>query len=257
MKKRIPVVIAIIAIAGAAWWGYTTYLADGDDDVAVLGGSGTIEADEVSVSPLLAGRIATATAIEGTPVSDGDVLFMLSSDIIDAQVAQAEAGVRAAEAMLTQVKDDDGTKAEIAQAVARVDQAKAALSMVQAQQSYTTIAAPVSGTLTSVVGAVGENAAPGKTLATIANLDDLKVSVYIPETRIGEVRLGQKAIVYVDSSDTAFNAEVTFISSSAEFTPSNVETKEQRVKLVYEVRLRVTNSNDVLKPGMPADVELQ
>ena len=85
--------------------------------------------------------------------------------------------------------------------------------MAQAQQSYTSITAPVSGTITSVVGAVGENAAPGKTLATIADLDDLKVSVYIPETRIGEVRLGQKAIVYVDSSDTAFDAEVTFISS--------------------------------------------
>jgi len=129
--------------------------------------------------------------------------------------------------------------------------------MAQAQQSYTSITAPVSGTITSVVGAVGENAAPGKTLATIADLDDLQVSVYIPETRIGEVRLGQKAIVYVDSSDTAFDAEVTFISSNAEFTPSNVETKEQRVKLVYEVRLRVTNASDVLKPGMPADVELQ
>lgn len=257
MKKRIPVVIAVIAIAGVAWWGYSTYIAEGGEDVVVLGGSGTIEADEVSVSPLLAGRIATATATEGTPVAAGDVLFMLSSDIVDAQVAQAEAGVRAAEAMLEQVKNDDGTAAEIAQAVARVDQAKAGLAMAQAQQSYTSITAPVSGTITSVVGAVGENAAPGKTLATIADLDDLKVSVYIPETRIGEVRLGQKAIVYVDSSDTAFDAEVTFISSNAEFTPSNVETKEQRVKLVYEVRLRVTNANDVLKPGMPADVELQ
>lgn len=108
MKKRIPVVIAVIAIAGVAWWGYSTYIAEGGEDVVVLGGSGTIEADEVSVSPLLAGRIATATATEGTPVAAGDVLFMLSSDIVDAQVAQAEAGVRAAEAMLEQVKNDDG-----------------------------------------------------------------------------------------------------------------------------------------------------
>ena len=103
----------------------------------------------------------------------------------------------------------------------------------------------------------GENAAPGKTLATIADLDDLKVSVYIPETRIGEVRLGQKAIVYVDSSDTAFDAEVTFISSNAEFTPSNIETKDQRVKLVYEVRVKLTGGGDVLKPGMPVDVEFE
>ncbi|MDO9557712.1 MAG: efflux RND transporter periplasmic adaptor subunit [Coriobacteriia bacterium] len=257
MKKRIPAVIALLAIAGAVWWGYSTYLVGGNDDTAVLGGSGTIEADEVSVSPLLAGRIAEANATEGAHVAEGDVLFTLDSAIVDAQVAQAEAGVRAAQAALAQVTDDDGTAAEIAQATARVDQAQAMLAMVEAQQAYTRVTAPVDGTLTSVVGAIGENTAPGKTLATIADLANLNVSVYIPETRIGEVHLGQKAIVYVDSSDTAFNAVVTFISNQAEFTPSNVETREQRVKLVYEVRLRVTNSSGVLKPGMPADVEFR
>lgn len=257
MKKRIPVVIAVVLVALVAWWAYVTYLAGDSADVGILGGSGTIEADETAVSSLIAGRIASATATEGVPVADGDVLFTLESDIVEAQVAQAEAGVRAAQAALQQVKDDDGSSAEIAQAQARIDQAKAALAMAKAQAAYSVVKAPVAGTVTSVVGSVGENAAPGKTLATIADLDSLRVSVYIPETRIGDVRIGQRAKVTVDSSDTTFDAVVTFISSQAEFTPSNVETKEQRVKLVYEVRLSVTNAGDVLKPGMPADVELQ
>ncbi|MHB1341287.1 MAG: HlyD family secretion protein [Coriobacteriia bacterium] len=257
MNKRIPIVIAVVALVAAGWWGYSTYLADGEDGTELLGGSGTIEAEEVSVASLVAGRIASASATEGVAVEKGAVLFVLESDILDAQVAQAEAGVRAAQAALTQVKDDDGSAAEIAGATARVDQAKAALAMATAQRDYLTVTAPLDGTITSVVGAVGETAAPGKTLATIADLNNLTVSVYIPETRIGEVRLGRTATVRVDSSDTTFEAVVTFISSQAEFTPSNVETKEQRVKLVYEVRLSVTNSGDVLKPGMPADVELQ
>lgn len=257
MKKRIPIVIAVVVLAAAAWWGYTTFIAGGGDQATVLGGSGTIEAEEIAVAPLVAGRIASASATEGVAVKAGDVLFTLQSDIANAQVAQAEAGVRAAQAALAQVKDDDGTDAEIAGATARIDQAKAALAMAKAQRDYLTVTAPANGTITSVVGAVGETAAAGKTLATIADLTNLTVSVYIPETRIGDVRIGQRAKVTVDSSDTTFDAIVTFISSQAEFTPSNVETKEQRVKLVYEVRLSVTNAGDVLKPGMPADVELQ
>lgn len=257
MKKRIPIVIAVVVLAAAAWWGYSTFLANPSSSSATLGGSGTIEADEVAVAPLLAGRIATATATEGAQVRAGDVLFTLDNAIALAQVQQAEAGVRAAQAALTQVKDTNGSDAEIAGAAARVDQAKAMLAMAKAQLGYERVTAPVAGTVTSVVGDVGQVTAPGKTLATVADLSRLTVSIYVPETSIGEVRMGQSAIVRVDSSQKEFEAKVTFISDHAEFTPSNVETKEQRVKLVYEVRLSVTNADDILKPGMPADVEIK
>lgn len=257
MKKRIPIVIVVAALVAGAWWGYSTYLKGPAPEDEVLGGSGTIEADEVAVAPLLAGRIASSAAEEGMPVSAGDVLFTLDGAIAAAQVEQAKAGVRAAEAALAQVNDDGGSDAEIAGATARVDQAKAMLAIGEVQLAYAQVTAPVDGTITNVVGSVGQVTAPGKTLATVADLSRLTVSVYVSETHIGDVRLGQQGIVRVDSSDKEFDAEVVFISDHAEFTPSNVETREQRVKLVYEVRLTVDNADDILKPGMPADVDLQ
>ena len=78
--------------------------------------------------------------------------------------------------------------------------------------------------------------------------------VFVPETRIGDVKVGQTATVTTDSSDGRYPGTVEFIASQAEFTPNNVETKDQRVKLVYEVRVRVTDTSGTLKAGMPVDV---
>ena len=80
------------------------------------------------------------------------------------------------------------------------------------------------------------------------------MTIYIPETDIAKVRIGQSAVVTIDSSSVEFPGKVTFIASQAEFTPASVETKDQRAKLVYQVKLSVVNKGGVLKPGMPADV---
>ncbi|MDP2183321.1 MAG: efflux RND transporter periplasmic adaptor subunit [Actinomycetota bacterium] len=258
MAKRIILVVVIVAVlAAGGWWAWTTYGDTEAPEDAFLGGSGTVEADEVTVSSVIAGRIESVTATEGAEVASGTVLFSLDSAVLDLQVQQAEAGVRGAEAALSKVKADDGTKAEVNQAKARVDQAKAALEMARAQAGYAQVEAAVSGVITQVTASAGENAAPGKTLAKIADLKRLHVSVYISETEIGQIKLDQWATVTTDSSSREFDARVTYIASQAEFTPSNIETKDQRVKLVYEVRLDIPDSGDVLKPGMPVDVRFK
>jgi multidrug resistance efflux pump len=93
---------------------------------------------------------------------------------------------------------------------------------------------------------------------SIANLDEVTLVVYIPENRIGQVQLGQEVEVQVDSfPDRVFVGHVASIAGEAEFTPRNVQTQEERVNLVFAVKVRIPNPNHALKPGMPADATMQ
>jgi HlyD family secretion protein len=90
------------------------------------------------------------------------------------------------------------------------------------------------------------------------NLDDRWVRIYVPETRVGAVHLGDSAVITADTyPDRRYGGAVSFIASQAEFTPRNVQTREERVKLVYAVKVRITaDATYDLKPGLPADVRL-
>ena len=104
----------------------------------------------------------------------------------------------------------------------------------------------------------GETVSPGLPVLTLTDLDDRWVRIYVPENRIGAVSLGQGATIRSDTyPDREYRGEVIFIASEAEFTPRNVQTPEERVKLVYAVKVRITGDADYeLKPGIPADVVL-
>lgn len=257
-RRTILIVVLLLVVAAAVgWWLWTTYGAGSTaaNDTGTL--TGTVEADESQVSSVMAGRIVSSSATEGVSVTKGQALFKLDDSLLVLQVDQAKAGLRAAQAALKQAKDDKLSDAEIAAAQARVTQAKDAVSMAEVQLGYATIPAPTAGVITAIAANPGENASPGRALATVSDLERLHVSVYVPETEIGQVSLGQKASITTDSSTDTFAGRVDFIANQAEFTPSNIETKEQRVKLVYEVRVRIEDSGDVLKPGMPVDVVLE
>jgi HlyD family secretion protein len=255
MKRPIVVVVAVLALAaigGTIWFFWTNAAQQATE---ALGGSGTIEAQETIISAQTQGRILHAPFAEGNPVKKGQLLYQLDATLANDQVRQAQAGLRAANAQLKQVKDDSAsTNADIAAARAQVDQATIAVNMARTQAGFTTVTAPVPGTATNKVADVGENAAPGGTLAIIADTLHLTVTIYVPETEIGKVKLGQTGKVVTDGSTREYPGTVTFISSQAEFTPASVETKDQRVKLVYQVKLAVDNTDGSLKPGMPADV---
>src|SRR6185436_10602349 len=105
----------------------------------------------------------------------------------------------------------------------------------------------------------GEIVAAGVPVLSLMNRDDRWVRIYVSEARIGAVRTGQKARIMCDTfKDRRYDGQVVYISSEAEFTPKNVQTQEERVKLVYAVKVRVTGDPGFdLKPGMPADVRLE
>ncbi len=259
MRKRIVTIVLVLIVAAGlgagGWWAWVNYGDTGTSDTGVLSASGTVEAEEVVVSSVIAGRIRSVVASEGATIASGTVLFTLDDELLRLQEEQARAGLDAAQAAAEKARKDKLTKEELRQADARVDQADAALRMTQVQTQYATISAPGAGVLVEVVANVGENASPGKTLARILDLRTLYVTVYIPETRVGDVAIGAGARVVADGSDREFSAKVVYIADEAEFTPSNIETKEQRAKLVYKVRLEVDNIADTLKPGMPVTVE--
>ena len=144
---------------------------------------------------------------------------------------------------------------EIAAIEAKVDQAYAGLEALMAQRDMLALTTPISGTVVDILIREGEVAAQGATLISVADLADLTLTVYVPETWLGEVWLDQMANVHVDSfSGRTFQGYVSHISDSAEFTPRNVATVEERQNLVFAVDIRISNEGGNLKPGMPADV---
>ena len=259
MRKRIvPIIliVAAVAVAGYFAWRYTQTTAAANGK---LGGSGTIETEQIAITPQASGRILTAPPQEGIPVKRGDVLYTLDPVLPALTIKQAQAGVDAAEANYTHVKDDSGsTWADRQTAKAQLDQAKIALDMARVQATYMVIKSPIDGSIANIAAYVGENATPGNTLATVSNPANLNVTIYVPETEVGRVKVGQRGTLTTDSTGVKeYHCEVTFIGTQAEFTPASIETKDQRTKLVYQVKLRVTDPDSALKPGMPADVVLQ
>ena len=144
---------------------------------------------------------------------------------------------------------------ELASAEAKLELAQARLQLALAQTARLVLRAPVTGRVLECDVNPGEVAMPGVTLLTVADLSQVHVLVYVPENRLGQVALGQKVDVVTDSfPDRPLQGSVTYISSSAEYTPRNLATKEGRVNTVYGVRIRLSNQEGLLKPGMAADV---
>lgn len=178
-------------------------------------------------------------------------------DAAKAQYAAALAAAQMAQAKLDAVKSG-ATKEQLAVAEAQVKQAEAALDVLQAQASKLTLKSPVNGVVTRRAFHVGEVATPGAALLTVSNINPVTLMIYVPETEIGHVQLGREVSVQVDSfPDKKFKGKIVFINTEAEFTPRNVQTKAERVNTVFAVKVELPNPDSELKPGMPADAQLQ
>ena len=140
-----------------------------------------------------------------------------------------------------------------------VAQAGAAVRQLDATLANAVIRAPFDGVVTVKDREEGEVVAAGAPVLTVTNLADRWVRIYVREDRIGAVRLGQPAVVTADTyPGKRYQGEVSYVASEAEFTPRTVQTAEERVKLVYAVKVRITGDPAVdLKPGIPADVRLE
>jgi multidrug resistance efflux pump len=184
-------------------------------------------------------------------------------DAANAGVAQAQAALNAASAQVqaAQAALDLGVagarKEDVDAAKARVEQAQAALDVAHTAQGQTTVVSPSAGRVTLRNLEPGELATPGLPIVRIYRLDQVWTRVYVPDSQIGLVRVGQTATVTADAlPGRTFTGTVSEIAQSPEFTPKNVQTKEERAKLVWAVKVRITNVDDALKPGMPADAAI-
>lgn len=177
---------------------------------------------------------------------------------------KAETGAEVAEAAAEQARErvrllEQGPRQErIAAQRAQVAQAEAAVAQVDAALANARIVVPFDGVVTIKHREPGETIQPGAPVLTLMDLEDRWVRIYVREDRIGQVQLGQEATITSDTyPERTYRGNVIFIADEAEFTPRNVQTTEERVKLVYAVKVRITEdpSND-LKAGIPADVTL-
>jgi HlyD family secretion protein len=145
-------------------------------------------------------------------------------------------------------EEKDAARASVAAGDARIAQ-------IEQQLKDAVITSPISGVVTEKVAEAGELLAAGAPIGEITNLQDAWLTVYLPEADLARIRYGQAAEVVTDGGQTG-QGKVSFIASQAEFTPKNVQTKDERVKLVFKVKIALENADGLFKPGMPAEARL-
>ncbi len=172
-----------------------------------------------------------------------------------AQLEQSQAALRLAKTHRIQI---DVLKKELATARGQVKEAASALEVIQTQIEYSNLYAPTSGVVLVKNAEPGEFVVPGGAVVTLGQIEKPWLKAFINESDLGRVKLGQKVSVTTDTyPGKEYPGKVTFISSEAEFTPKNVQTAKERVKLVYRIKVALENPQNELKPGMPADAQIQ
>ena len=177
-------------------------------------------------------------------------------DALEAQYKTAEAAVHQAQAQVDALRAG-ATEEEIAAVEAQVEQAQTALDSLMVYRDKLIIAAPAGGLVLECSTHEGELATPGATLLTLGDLDEVTLTIYVPEDRLGQVHVGQQVEVQVDSfPERIFAGTIVAIAHEAEFTPRNVQTQEERVNMVFAVDVLIPNPDHALKPGLPADATI-
>ncbi len=171
-----------------------------------------------------------------------------------AQVERSRGALKMAEANALEMKR---RQQELGTRRAESARSRANLSLIDSQLADTVAASPVDGVVLVKSADVGEVLAPGTTVVTVGDIDHPWLRGYINETQIGRVKLGSAAHVTTDSyPGKVYHGRVTFISSEAEFTPKQIQTQQERVKLVYRIKIEIENPRHELKSNMPADAEI-
>ena len=172
----------------------------------------------------------------------------------EGQVERARAAVKIAEANSLEMKRREQ---DLATRRAEIARASASLAMIDSQLADTIVGSPVDGVVLVKAADVGEVLAPGTTVVTVGDIDHPWLRGYVNETDLGKVKLGAQAKVTTDSyPGKVYQGRVTFISSEAEFTPKQIQTEQERVKLVYRIKIELDNPRRELKSNMPADAEI-
>jgi HlyD family secretion protein len=259
MKKNIRLILIAVVVVTA----YYFYKKANPDFTY----AGTVEADLVDVQPGVASPIDSVMVQEGDAVSAGQRLVLLSCP--DIRVAAGQA--------LSDLNRNQSLYNAGSLAAAGFDRSRYASRDAQVKLAWCDVAAPISGTVLSIYRRPGEWARPGQAILTMANLRELHAVVYVPEGLLAQVKVGQSVDCKLPElhqtwyerlvakllrkpapavADKTFKGTIAYIRPQAEFTPKNVQTREERDRLVYGIKLRFDGSDGILKPGMSIEAEL-
>ncbi len=267
IRNLVIIIVLVIAVLYSGYWAFNEYI--NRDKITA---SGTIEAVETTVSTKVPGRIVSFSVDEGDTVKSGSIIASLESSELYADFKQTVAIEKSAQikydnAMRNYIRskslkkrnmisdqDFDSVTSIYEAAEAELNRSSASRAVAEIAYNDSTIQAPISGTILTKAVEIGDLLSPFSTVVTMADLSTLEMMLYVPETRYGRIKLGDSVGIFVDSyPGTEFTGKVTYISDKAEFTPKNIQTKEERVTQVFGIKIEIPNPKMELKPGMPAD----
>jgi len=268
-KVKLIILISVLIIAGLI---SVVYFVKEKNHNKVIKVSGNIEGDDVRISFRVDGQIVELLTDEGKVVKRNEIVARLNTDELIKERDNAAASLKAAQfdyelakvdyqrsenllkegAVSMQKRDQDKTKYDASSA--RVEQLKASLALAETRLGFAELASPLNGYILVKSSLAGEVVKSGTPVFTAVDLNNIWVTAYINEKDLGRVKLNQQADVITDTfAGKKYKGRVSFVSSQAEFTPKFIQTQEERVKLVYRIKVQVDNSSLELKPGMPAD----
>jgi HlyD family secretion protein len=272
MKSKLKVILAAAAAITVIIAAYIYFRSENDESDKAIHVSGNIEATEVRLSFQVSGRISELLVDEGYAVSKGQTVARLDKEQLKREKENAQAALEQAQANYKWLSDEfkraedlfksgadtaqqrDSVKNKFEMAEAELKVRAASLEIAKINLGYADLNSPVDSYVLVKSAEAGEVVQPGSTVFTVADLNDIWLTAYIIETDLGKVKLNQPAILKTDTfPDKEYKGRVSFISQQAEFTPKQIQTPEERVKLVYRIKITVENPNHELKPGMPAD----
>jgi multidrug resistance efflux pump len=215
-RALIPLVLVVLAAVAV-------FVARPAPRPDILTASGTVEVDEVTLAAQAAGRIEELLVDEGSRVVEGQVVGRVGDPVLTVQFKQTTS---------------DASQQQL----------------VQAQLSRLELRAPLSGVVQKRLAHRGEVVAPGMPILTVADPTDLKLTLFVLESDLGRVFVGQNVGVHADAfPERTFAGRVRTLATRAEFTPRNVQTQKDRQNLVFAVTVRVPNPDGALKAGLPVD----
>jgi HlyD family secretion protein len=269
-KKRIIPIVVLIILGTVAYYAVQYGIAYMNRDKILA--SGTIEATEIEVASKVHGRIDSFSVDEGYIVKKGDVIASLESNELSASLDQAKAIEKSAQVKLENLQrnykraktlikkkmisdqDYDTIRSGYEAADADFNRATASRKLAEIAFGESTVKAPISGTILTKVADAGDLLAPYATVVTMADLSSLDIMLYVSESKYGRIMIKDPVDIMVDSyPGEIFTGKVISIANKAEFTPKNIQTKEERTTQVFGIKVRIPNADSKLKPGMPAD----
>lgn len=238
-KKIIPIVIVLLIVIGIAVKYYFF--------PAEFLYAGTLEATKVDISARVTSVIANRLVKEGDKVQQGQALMELTCEDYKLASNIARENYDRASRLYRQ-----GSEAKEA-----YDQMLNRKQDVDLKLSWCQVAAPMNGTILNKYHEAGEMVNPGSRLFTMANLQDIYAYIYVPHDMLAKLKIGQNLTgLLPEMKNKEFSGTITHINEEAEFTPKNVQTREERTRLVFGIKVSFNNQEEILKPGMTLEVRL-